>query len=177
MCERLNTTWASFGTRLDSVPLWHQGLKCPLLAHGMTRFLRDLLGQCSPQRSGLPPQVIVYLCLVLFLTLFSVSVLNRETHHYSCLGLVCLHLPSLTLTNRSPCMTPTWIFLSESCVRKDNYIFQVQKPVEPFWVPACQRLNRIIVVLVDQSEIKRRFRHITCHIITFMFQHLIKWLG
>lgn len=128
MCEWLNTTWVRFGRRLNSGPLWHPRLKCPLLAHGMTRFLRDLLDLCSPHRSGLPPQVIVHLCLVLFLTLFSVSVLNRETHNYSCLVLVCLPLPSvaLTLTNGSPCVTPAWIFLSESWIRSSTNLAGLQ---------------------------------------------------
>jgi len=36
---------------------------------------------------------------------------------------------------------------------------------QPFWVPACQCLAKKIVVLIDQSEINMRFRHITCHII------------
>ncbi len=68
-----------FGRRLYSCPLWHQGLKCPLLAHGMMRFLQDLLDLCSPHWSSLPPQVTVHLCLVLSLTLFSISVLNRDS--------------------------------------------------------------------------------------------------
>lgn len=124
----------------------------------MTRFLQDLLHLCRPHWSGLPPQVTVHLCLVLFLTLFSISVLNRQTHHYSCPGLVWLLLPSvaLTLTNSSPCVTLTRIAWG---LRE--------------WTSSTDLTG----LQIHMIEMKMRFRDITSHIMISMFQHLIKWFG